>query len=270
MRAGEGGEDSVRKTGKTTEPTIDLDPAMRSQLERIVSDGPVNLARRVRIILACGDDLAVTEIAQQVGLHRDSVRRWIVRFREHGLAGLQHGNLGRPKNVVFHPGTRQEIRRRASLSPSALGEPITAWSLYKLRRHLLRERVVRSISIESLRLILREGPYSRRYWAPTTQSLAPLRPEDRARLLRLAEERPGRQAQRARAVLTVADGVSISKAASALRVDKNTLRRWLKHFRASGIAGLVGGQAASFGGSRSSPEPGSPRPPRTGSHQASR
>ncbi|HUI24687.1 MAG TPA: helix-turn-helix domain-containing protein [Candidatus Kryptonia bacterium] len=146
---------------------------MKTTLEQIAHDGPPNLARRVRIVLARADGMALGPIAQSVGVHRDSVRRWIKRFCVRGLAGLQHGNAGKSRNVVFDAAVCAAIRRRASMAPAALGEPYTTWSLYKLRDHLVRHGVVRTISIERLRQLLNGGPYARDYWPDSARRAEP-------------------------------------------------------------------------------------------------
>jgi len=219
---------------------IELSPTMRDELERIVRNGPPNLARRARIVLARADGASLTAIAGTVGLHRDSVRRWVIRFRNRGLSGLRHGNAGRPKNVVFGESVRAEIRRRAGMDPRALGADFDRWSLCKLRGHLMREGLVRSISVESLRLLLRAGQYSREHWGRPANPIGPLAPEVREQLAQLVHHPSREQAQRARAVLAVADGATISQVADTLRMGKNSLRRWLQHFRLSGVSGLAG------------------------------
>lgn len=250
--------------------TIELSPAARQELERIVRAGPPNLARRARIVLARGDGASLTSIAAMVGLHRDSVRRWVIRFRDRGFPGLRHGNAGRPKNVVFDEGVRAEIRRRAGLDPQTLAEPFPSWSLYKLRSHLMSEGVVHSISVESLRLLLRAGEYSRTYWGHPHNLLGPLTAEMRAQLVEMAHRPPKERAQRARAVLAVADGETISGVASRMHMGKNSVRRWLQHFRLHGVAGLNEPSTSSRGlrstGKDLSPAPESHESEHTAAH----
>lgn len=158
--------------GVTNQPnTIVLSHAMQTALERLADGGSTGIARRARIILARARGLSLTPIALSVGLHRDSVRRWIARFRARGLEGLQHGNAGKPKNVVFDAAVCAEILRRAKMHPRTLGEPFDAWSLYKLRDHLVRTGVVRSICVERVRQLLNAGSYSRQHWLDTKRSL---------------------------------------------------------------------------------------------------
>ncbi|MBI4514493.1 MAG: helix-turn-helix domain-containing protein [Deltaproteobacteria bacterium] len=217
---------------------IPLTPAERAELERIIEVGPANLARRAHIILARAEGEPLSAIARSVGLHRDSVRRWLIRYRNRGAAGLQHGNAGKPKNVVFDATVRTEICRRASTPPAALGEPYSTWSLYKLRDHLIERDIVRTISVERLRQLLSAAGFARQYWhQPST--VGPLAPEVRHQLVALVRHPESDEAQRARAVLAIADGASISAVASTFHLGKSSIRRWLDHFRLGGIAGLT-------------------------------
>ena len=150
-----------------------LTPPVRAKLEQMAEEGPGSLTRRVRIILARADGVALGSIAEKLRVHRDSVRRWIKRFNRHGLDGLQHGNTGKSRNVVFDATVCGTICQRASSSPPTLGEPYATWSLYKLRDHLIRRRVVRTISVERLRQLLNAGSYTRDYWPDGRQRRAP-------------------------------------------------------------------------------------------------
>lgn len=63
---------------------------------------PAGLARRARIVLLAAERVPVRRIAEQVGVDRKIVRRWLDRFRARGLDGLQ--DLPRPgRRRVFSP-----------------------------------------------------------------------------------------------------------------------------------------------------------------------
>jgi transposase len=200
--------------------------------------------RRVRIILARAEGESLGAIARALGMHRDSVRRWVVRFHQLGMEGLKHGNAGKPKNVVFDAATRSEIVRRADLDPRALGEPYSTWSLYKLRDHLIRQGIVRTISVESLRLLLRSGAAVRQYWVRRPLGIGAITPELRRTLLATLRHADAQHAQRARALLELADGRTIGEVARNFHVGKNSLRRWVAHFRLGGAIGLAPAQAS--------------------------
>jgi transposase len=224
----------------------DLSPEERAQLERIALDGRPNMARRAQIVLRRADGWSLGAIAKSVGLHRDSVRRSLIRYSKEGLEGLQHRNTGKARNVVFAGDVREEIRRRASLPPSAVGENFPNWSLYKLREHLVRKGVVRTISIERLRQLLDAGQISRQHWHKATLDIGPLPPEVRHELVAMARQAESNQARRARAVLAVADGATVAAVAGTLHLGKNSIRRWLDSFRLGGTAALAARRESRF------------------------
>jgi transposase len=140
--------------GSTDFAAVDLTPIERAQLNQIARTGSRQARRRARIVLARADGWSLKTIARREGLHRDSVRRSLLRFAQYGVAGLPHGNTGQANNCIFTPSERQEIHRRARLAPRLLGESFSTWSLYKLRDHLIRTGVVESISVERLRQLV--------------------------------------------------------------------------------------------------------------------
>jgi len=221
--------------------TVELSPQQRAELERVVHDAPRQLAGRARVVLARADGQSLNTIAARVGLHRDSCRRWLLRYRTGGVPGLQHGNTGKPKNVIFSPSTCVEIRRRASSDPATLGESYPEWSLYKLRAHLIRHHIVESISVERLRQLLQDRSVDRRYWHRPTRRIGQLSPEVRQQLVQLAADSNPDRARRARVILAIADGASLAEIASSLHIGKNSVRRWLDYFQLAGVAGLSHG-----------------------------
>jgi CRP-like cAMP-binding protein len=50
---------------------------------------PAGLARRGRIVLFLADGMTITDIATTVGLSRRHVYKWIQRFVQEGLEGLE-------------------------------------------------------------------------------------------------------------------------------------------------------------------------------------
>ena len=77
--------------GRTTALTIRLTPAQRQTLlawERSTTI-PAGLARRGRMILLLADGMTITDAAAAVGLSRRHSYKWIQRFLQEGLEGLQ-------------------------------------------------------------------------------------------------------------------------------------------------------------------------------------
>ena len=62
------------------------------------------LVRRARIILLLADGVPITEIAATVGLSRRHAYKWIQRFMQEGLAGLED-KLGRGRRRGPRPPT---------------------------------------------------------------------------------------------------------------------------------------------------------------------
>jgi len=84
-------------SGRTTSRTIRLTPGQRQTLLawQHASTIPAGQARRGRIILLLADGLTITDIAATVGMSRRHVYKWIQRFVQEGLEGLQGRSRGR-------------------------------------------------------------------------------------------------------------------------------------------------------------------------------
>jgi transposase len=88
--------------GRKTSYTIRLTPAQRQTLlawqrSTTISAG---LARRGRIILLLADGVTITDIAAAVGMSRRHIYRWVQRFLQQGLEGLQDKpRRGRPLDL---------------------------------------------------------------------------------------------------------------------------------------------------------------------------
>jgi Winged helix-turn helix len=77
--------------GRRTSFTIRLTPAERLTLlawQRATTI-PAGQARRARLLLLLADGITITEAAATVGLSRRHSYKWIQRFVQEGLAGLQ-------------------------------------------------------------------------------------------------------------------------------------------------------------------------------------
>ncbi len=112
--------------------------------------------RRLKIILFSAEGWSAPDITPKVNLHPFTVRKWIKVYNQRGLSGL----LRKPKGgapPTFTKEQRQKIIKIALSRPCDLGLPFTNWSLSKLRDYLVQDKVVKSISLEMLRIILNRG-----------------------------------------------------------------------------------------------------------------
>ena len=88
--------------GRKTSLTIHLTPAQRQTLlawQRSTAI-PAALVRRGRIILLLANGMTITDIAAMVGMSRHHVYKWVQRFVQHGVEGLQSQ---RPYDRRIHP-----------------------------------------------------------------------------------------------------------------------------------------------------------------------
>ncbi len=110
--------------------------------------------RRAQVVLASAQGSKAPEIARRLYFSPQHVRTIIKTFNAEGLSALvpKYGG-GRPPE--FSAEQQSLIVEAALCPPDLLGWPFRRWSLEKLRDHLIREKVVTSISLETLRRMLK-------------------------------------------------------------------------------------------------------------------
>lgn len=109
--------------------------------------------RRAQVILASAQGSKVPAVAARLYFSEAHVRTIIKAFNAEGFTGLapKYGG-GRPPK--FSEEQRSLIVETALCPPGLLGQPFTRWSLEKLRDFLIQQRIIESISIETLRQML--------------------------------------------------------------------------------------------------------------------
>lgn len=114
---------------------------------------------RSQVVLASAQGFKVPAIARLLGLCEKSVRETIKGFNEKGTAAVERKySPGRPPK--FTDDVKWAIIEIATSRPKDLRLPFSRWSLSKLREHLVRRRVVKSISLSWLRRILQDAELS--------------------------------------------------------------------------------------------------------------
>ena len=110
--------------------------------------------RRAQVVLASAQGGKVPAIARRLYFSPQHVRTILKGFNDHGFAALvpKYG-VGRPP--AFSAEQQSLIVEAALCPPDLLGWPFRRWSLEKLRDHLRREKIVPSISLETLRQLLK-------------------------------------------------------------------------------------------------------------------
>src|ERR671939_1587491 len=106
-------------------PALALREGDRAELERLMRSSSVRagLAQRARIVLMAAEGVGNTEIAERVGVARQTVLTWRARYRDRGLAGLDDvPKPGKPKQID----PRRIIAETLRPPPKSLG--VTHWS----------------------------------------------------------------------------------------------------------------------------------------------
>ena len=135
----------------------DIGIAEGRRLQRIVRKGQDRIrVRRAQIILASAQGSKVPDIARRLYFSQAHVRTLIKSFNTDGFDALapKYG-IGRP--AKFSEEQCSLIIETALCPPDLLGQPFTRWSLAKLRDFIIHERIVDSISIETIRQMLKDA-----------------------------------------------------------------------------------------------------------------
>jgi len=133
----------------------DIGIAEGRRLQGIVRTGRDRIkVRRAQVVLASAQGSKVPDIARRFYFSAGHVRTIIKSFNADGFEALvpKYG-IGRPEK--FSEEQRSLIIETALCPPDLLGQPFTRWSLAKLRDFIIGERIVESISIETIRRMLK-------------------------------------------------------------------------------------------------------------------
>ncbi|MEW1974303.1 IS630 family transposase [Microbacterium profundi] len=121
---------------------------------------------RARIILHAARGTPNQQIADRMGVHVDTVRKWRSRFAADGLDGLRDlPRTGRPP--VFAPAAVAEIKALACQLPAETGAPLSRWSHTELATEAVDRGVVEAVSASTVRRWLNEDaikPWQHRSW----------------------------------------------------------------------------------------------------------
>ena len=121
---------------------------------------------RARIILHAARGTPNQQIADRVGVHVDTVRKWRSRFATGGLDGLRDlPRSGRP--AVFEATAVAEIKALACQLPAEAGTPLSRWSHAELATEAVSRGIVEAVSASTIRRWLEEDairPWQHRSW----------------------------------------------------------------------------------------------------------
>jgi transposase len=121
---------------------------------------------RARIVLAAAQGATNTEIAAEVGVHIDTVRKWRRRFAAAGLAGLEDlARSGRRRK--FTPVQVAEVKALACTLPAETGAPLSRWSSAEVATEAISREIADTISAATVRRWLAADaikPWQHRSW----------------------------------------------------------------------------------------------------------
>ena len=125
-----------------------------NELKKAIASSYAFTRDRARIILLSLKGKQCSKIAESISCEERKVRKAIKAFNMKGLNALQRGKA-RGAKPKFTREQRAEMLMIASTEPQKLNLHFTTWSLPKLKRYFIEKQVVDSISIESIRQLLK-------------------------------------------------------------------------------------------------------------------
>lgn len=145
--------------------------------------------QRAHIVWCSATGMTAPEIAEQFGYDVKHVRLVIHGFNEGGFDSLEPKYDGGPK-PTFTEEQRVKIVDLALGRPKDYGYPFTRWSLRKLARAAVERGIVKSITRETVRTILKEAGVSHQRTKTWKESKDPLFEAKRRRIKRLYKNPP--------------------------------------------------------------------------------
>jgi transposase len=154
-----GAVDPIYKTGKArkTNASIYVRSLKKDEIKMLKKATKSNIAftrDRAKILLLSSKGFFSGQIADKIGCESRKVRNAIEAFNTKGLKALERGKAkgAKPK---FTKEQKAKMLMVASTEPQKLGMHFTNWSLPKLKKYFIEKEIVGSISIESIRQLLK-------------------------------------------------------------------------------------------------------------------
>jgi transposase len=127
---------------------------------------PARTMLRARIVLAAARREPNAQIARNLGVHVDTVRKWRRRFAADGLAGLSdRPRPGRPR--LFTAVQVAQVKALACEPPGRHTLPLARWSATELAAAAVGQRIVAAVSASTIRRWLAQDalkPWRYRSW----------------------------------------------------------------------------------------------------------
>jgi transposase len=125
---------TIRVRALTAEETSQLTELARSRTRA------AGLVRRAQIVLHAVEGLTASEIAARMELCCETVRFWLKRFNERGLAGLAE-DMRSGRRPTYSAEEKSAVIRTALTRPTELGLPFACWTLDRLVAYLSEQGI---------------------------------------------------------------------------------------------------------------------------------
>lgn len=112
--------------------------------------------RRAQVLLLYAEGLTAVDIAAALKIHPQTVYQDLRAFEQSGLDSLRPPPTGGAQKQISSQ-QQADILRLAQLQPVDLGLPHGRWSLTNLQDYLVKKRIIKRISREHLRRLLKKG-----------------------------------------------------------------------------------------------------------------
>ncbi len=152
-------------------PTIELAEVERQDLEALIRrhSTPQQQALRARIVLAAADGASNAQIARQLQVSLDMVRRWRERWLVLQPAALEDLPVAERLTDVPRPGKPPritaeqvcQIQALACETPAGSDRPISQWTSRELADEVKQRGIVEEISGRHAARLLKRGPSNR-------------------------------------------------------------------------------------------------------------
>jgi transposase len=154
--------------GWKTPIRIELDESERAELETMARSHAVahGVVVRAKIILGVVAGWSLSRVAREVGCGRRIVRKWAERFCRRRMAGLFDEPRG-GRSLFFPPAVAAHLVKLACDLPDNQQRSLSLWTCAELGRTLQRDKIVETISPQSVQRILasyRLKPWRSHYW----------------------------------------------------------------------------------------------------------
>jgi transposase len=152
----------VYKTGKSEKPrksnasifVRELTQEEIKTLKKLTKSSDSFKRDRAKILLLSSEKEPTKQISEKMNCDVRKVRNAINSFNEKGMFVLERGKA-KGALIKFTDEEKAKMLKAASTEPIKLGLHFTTWSLPKLRDYYLNESIVKSISVESVRRLMK-------------------------------------------------------------------------------------------------------------------